>query len=59
MVFTRTLDARWVGESLNMGDPHLATAATGDLIFDRCVEVGLELIQVLGRQAELEARSRA
>ncbi len=58
MVFTRTLDARWVGQSLNMGDPRLATSATGDLIFDRCVEVGLELIHVLGRQTELEARGK-
>jgi creatinine amidohydrolase len=58
VVFTRRLDERWVGQSLNMGDPRLATAEHGNAILERCVEVGLKLTQVLALQAELEARAR-
>ena len=42
-MFTRRLDERWVGQSLNMGDPRLATAEHGNAILERCVEVGLKL----------------
>ena len=56
ILFTRTLDERWVGRSLNMGDPRLATAEHGNAILDRCVEVGQTLVDVLRREAQLESK---
>jgi creatinine amidohydrolase len=50
--FTRTLDKRWIGRSGNMGDPTRATAAKGERIVQRTVEVGLELLTVLAQQHE-------
>ena len=50
--FTRTLDKRWIGRSGNMGDPTRATAAHGDRIIQRTIEVGLELLTVLAQQLE-------
>lgn len=48
--FTRTLDERWVGRSGIMGDPTRATAAHGDRIIRRTVDMGLELLEVLVQQ---------
>lgn len=53
--FTRTLDKRWIGQWGNMGDPTRATEANGNLIIDKTVEVGIELLSVLARQLELRA----
>jgi creatinine amidohydrolase/Fe(II)-dependent formamide hydrolase-like protein len=50
--FTRTLDKRWIGRSGNMGDPTRATAAHGERIIARTIEVGLELLTVLAQQHE-------
>jgi creatinine amidohydrolase len=55
ILFTRMLDKRWVGESGNMGDPSLATVEHGRRIVDRTVEVGLQILSVLGHQAKLES----
>jgi creatinine amidohydrolase len=48
--FTRTLDARWVGTSGNMGDPTRASRDKGDRIMARAVEVGVQLLEVLAEQ---------
>jgi creatinine amidohydrolase len=55
ILFTRTLDRRWVGESANMGDPSIANVDDGERIVSRCVEVGLQILGVLSQQSVLEA----
>jgi creatinine amidohydrolase len=57
--FTRTLDDRWIGRSGNMGDPTRATAAHGDRIIQRTIEVGLELLIVLTQQHDHRRRKQA
>ena len=59
VVFTRRLDERWVGQSLNMGDPRLATAEHGNAILERCVEVGLKLNFKSSRFKPSSRRGRA
>jgi creatinine amidohydrolase/Fe(II)-dependent formamide hydrolase-like protein len=56
ILFTRTLDERWIGESGNMGDPTRATAANGDRLMRRTVETGLKLLDVLAEQQRHRAR---
>ena len=56
--FTRTLDNRWIGRSGNMGDPTRATAADGDRIIQRTIEVGLELLTVLTQQHDHRRRKK-
>jgi creatinine amidohydrolase/Fe(II)-dependent formamide hydrolase-like protein len=56
--FTRTLDARWVGTSGNMGDPTKASREKGDRIMHRAVEVGIDLLEALAEQRRQRA-SRA
>jgi creatinine amidohydrolase len=58
ILFTRTLDHRWVGESANMGDPSLARTEDGEAIVRRCVDVGIQILQVLAQQADLERAAR-
>ena len=50
--FTRTWDERWIGTSGNMGDPRPATAEKGERIIEPAIQVGLQLIRVLGEQLE-------
>ena len=57
ILFTRMLDERWVGESGNMGDPRLATVGHGRRILERTVEVGLQILSILERQAKHESQS--
>jgi creatinine amidohydrolase len=54
ILFTRKLDERWIGESRNMGDPSLAKVEHGQKVVDRCVEVGLQILEVLQQQSQLE-----
>jgi creatinine amidohydrolase len=54
ILFTRKLDHRWIGESKNMGDPSIATMEHGRRIVSRCVEVGLEILDVLTHESRLE-----
>jgi creatinine amidohydrolase len=51
--FTRTFDERWIGNHGNMGDPTKATREKGDIIIDRAIEVGIQLVEVLEEQARL------
>jgi creatinine amidohydrolase len=48
--FTRTLDERWIGTDGNMGDPTKATREKGERIIARCIEVGVQLVDVLAEQ---------
>jgi creatinine amidohydrolase len=59
ILFTRTLDRRWVGDSANMGDPSIARVEYGERIIQRCVEVGQQILGVLAQQSALEQEARS